>query len=491
MVLFAAAIVIVGVLDANRLMAAVTRNLGFLELSREITASPDDCGGLTFEASLPRLQEAIARQPDDATTWVAVLRLKGMTDRAWIIDRLGGRGSKLSAAEQQASDAAQVALMPKPWAAGSRWSYSRCQNAWDAWTLGLIDATHRDWPQAVAAYQAGIGLALGRVPDTIINEYYAALANDQLAQSNAGPDQKLATAKYLALSGDRQRAADLFRALTTESRLTPRQRCEAESGLAWVQAADAKAVPPWPIATMRNSVCVDMNESSPSPEWQVPSNQALMDANYGAVLIGFDLDRDVLEAGAEVIGVLYWQTPDGRIEYERMRQPNLWPNSGNNWLPLDGFWRCLPGYVEPPWVPLCASHMSLQGDNSVGYLISPSPLNLTQGAAPENIPDAYLNTTCVPLHRGERVVYGGRWQVSGSFPSPHVARSHNSGTTKYEVVLDLLSVPAGNWLKKVGVASVVEEDDDFTEWLRPRSGHGEGVLEFDDVFSFVLPELTP
>ena len=487
-VLFAVAMVIVGVLGANRLTAAVTRNLGFHELIREITSSPDDCGQLTFAASIPLLQDAIARQPGDATTWVAVLRLKGMTDRAWIIDRLSERGSKLSATERQAIDAAKAELTPKPWVASRRWNYSRCQSAWDAWTRGLIEAQVGNWHAAAAAYQAGIGLALGRVPDPIVKEYYSALANDWLSRSKVEPDQKLAAAKYLALSGDSQRAADLFRSLTTESRLMPEQRCEAESGLTWLHADDATTIPPWPITTVPDGRCVDVLAPSQSPEWQLAPNKALTDGNHGAALIGFDLDHDVLDAGVEVIGTLYWRSPDGSIKPQHFRQPDLWPNSGNSWLPLGEIWACLPGYIEPSWVTPCASrvvtetlagHMPLM----VGYLYEP----------PGDGPDSFITTPTMPVPAGQWLVYGGYWRIDGDFPRPHVARNILGvlAPNHYEVVLGLSGGRSGQWQKHVTVVPPESTEVEVDDWLRPRSGQGSGEVWFDDVFSFALPKLTP
>jgi hypothetical protein len=205
-------------------------------------------------------------------------------------------------------------------------------------------------------------------------------------------------------------------------------------------------------------------------------------------LVGFDLDLDVLDAGAEVIGALYWRTVEGPIRVQRFRQPDLWPNSGNSWLPLQGFSTCLPGYVESPWVPACASDVTWRDDgrNPAGYLRS--PMTLHGDIYPDALPDANLTTASVPLHEGERVVYGGWWQVIGTFPSPHVARSNIAGTNGYELVLDLSTAAKGSWHSKADVASQAQGNYEYIGWLRPRSGKGEGVLELDDVFSFVLPD---
>ena len=264
---------------------------------------------------------------------------------------------------------------PKP---GNEWSVRRCLAVWGAWTLGLVDGTNGHWERAVAAYQAGLGLAPGRVPPDIVQEYYWTLAQYILGGDTVSPAQQLAAAKYLALAGEGDAAGELFESLRQDKALTPEQRCEAEQGLAWLQAGGDRmaTLPAWPVTYLGNGVCKQQAGPLPSldtgwsPEWMLTQANSAVDDALDRTLLGFDLDHDVLEAGAEVIGVLYWQTPAGQLEAQRFREPNLWPNSGNSWLPFEGFSTCLPGYGEPPWVAPCASRVFYPHSDEVGRIQS-------------------------------------------------------------------------------------------------------------------------
>ena len=125
----------------------------------------------------------------------------------------------------------------------------------------------------------------------------------------------------------------------------------------------------------------------------------------------------MLEAGAKVLGVLYWQRPDGTIERRTFRQPNLWPNSATSWLLPAGFDRCLPGYTEPDWVEPCAGEVvSLPVPNTrmntVGKLYN----------AAGDGPDSYLATASAPVPQGRPLIFSGRWRREGEFPLGHLAR---------------------------------------------------------------------
>jgi hypothetical protein len=258
------------------------------------------------------------------------------------------------------------------------------------------------------------------------------------------------------------------------------QRCQASDGLAWLQSSGLSggAPPPWPV-NPHGKPC-DAQIPAASPNWTVTEGSPVIDEGSGAELVGFDLDQDVLEAGAEVIGVLYWKTTDGRVTGQPFRQPNLWVNSSNNWLAWPGFTQCIPGYTEPAWVTPCAAQVSEAADD-------PSIRNPVAALynAPGDQPDAYVSTLSLPLEAGSRIVTGGRWRSEGQFPRGHVSRSSSDG--RYDVVLNLSSLPPEQWQPAVSVAAPVEEAGDYSFWIRPRAGTGEGTLWFDDVFSFELP----
>jgi len=207
----------------------------------------------------------------------------------------------------------------------------------------------------------------------------------------------------------------------------------------------------------------------------------------GRALWGFDLDPDVLEAGAEVLGTLYWRAPDGQVSLEGFRQPNLWPNSGNSWLRLDGFSSCLPGYSEPPWVSTCASDVAFRPEqsgspNPVGHLAVPS----AEG------PDFMLQTTTAMIPSDLPIVYGGWWRVTGELPQAHVARYSDESLDArayYEKVIDLGDLPEGEWLPRVGISPGLPWAGEFDAWIRPEIDVGQGALWFDGLFSFVWPSV--
>jgi hypothetical protein len=323
-------------------------------------------------------------------------------------------------------------------------------------------------------------MAPGRVPAEIMQEYYLALGRYLLTSESQQADQQLAAAKYLALGGASQEASLRLAALQSEPGLAAVQRCQAADGLAWLQGGGfaSGAPPPWPVDP-QGDPC-DAQLAAASPAWTVTEGSPVTDQASGAELVGFDLDQDVLEAGAEVIGVLYWRTADGRLTGQPFRQPNLWVNSSNNWLAWPGLTRCIPGYTEPAWVTPCAGQVSAASDD-------PSIRNPVAALynAPGDQPDAYVSTLSLPLEAGSRIVTGGRWRSEGQFPRGHVSRSSSDG--RYDVVLNLSSLPPEQWQPAVSVAAPVEEAGDYSFWIRPRAGTGEGTLWFDDVFSFELP----
>lgn len=204
------------------------------------------------------------------------------------------------------------------------------------------------------------------------------------------------------------------------------------------------------------------------------------------MLIGFDLDQDILNAGVEVMGLLYWQLDNGYIFTEPFRERNLWPNSGNNWLPLQGFSICLPGYSEPAWVLPCASSLDFV-DMGSGIKTPVGRLDVS----PEEGPDTFVSTASVVIPADRFMVYGGRWQMNGVFPRAQMARyggvQEGDPRLYLEVVLNLSELPASRWQAEAGIISPLVQEFEFFGWIRPRVGTGSGVLLFDDVFSFVLP----
>jgi len=368
------------------------------------------------------------------------------------------------------------------------WTEERCHGAWDAWTLGLVWALDGRWPEAVAAYQAGLGLAPGRVPAEIVQEYYLALARHNLAMGEAATVGQLGAAKYLALGGERAEAADRFRALLAGGALDPDQACQAERWPAWEgggslppgpgSCAFPGAGPGWePTWVVAGEVSTSIEPS--------PLAGGSRRGVPGGALWGFDLDPDVLEAGAEVLGTLYWRAADGQVFLTDLFQANLWPNSGNSWLRLEGFSTCLSGYAEPAWVSPCASdlaHGPAQGGapNPVGHLAVPS----AEG------PDILLGTASTMIPSSRPIVYGGWWRRTGELPQAHVARygrDRSDARAHYEKVIELGDLPEGAWLPRAGISPGLPWAKEFQGWIRPEIDVGQGHLFFDGLFCFLGP----
>jgi hypothetical protein len=487
------AVVLLLLLGGSRrpVAAAFLRNVADLELAKHFSGDDSSCAEASLLPVGEELESAMRLRPEAASSWRTLLRVKGLVDREWIL-KGGGMGQDAPTEEtRQAMMAASDVLFPMPWSMQGVWSSYRCLNTWGAWTLGLLEAKEGHWEGAVAAYQAGLGLAPGRVPAEIVEEYYLALARQTLSGGALVADQELAVAKYLALAGAGEEAEALFQRLGQDEHLLPAQRCEAERWREWLQrtAGRADEIPPSPVASpVEAGACAPGEGFGPpdgwAPEWPLPAEEAMVDATAGERLVGFDLDRDVLEAGAEVLGTMYWQRPDGWVSVEGFRQPNLWPNSGNSWLRLEGFSTCLVGYTEPPWVSPCASGDVLTetdpgGRNVIGRIHVPT----AQGV------HTFIMTVGIPTSGGQAQVYGGRWRVEGDFPAARVVRRYVSGEPPLylEPVLSLHTEDSENLQRLVSVAPPLSADYEFSSWVRPEASEGGGDLLFDDVFSFVLP----
>jgi len=307
-------------LSGDVLAAALQRNLGHLPL----LAGTGPCGDRPSSPPVEYLERAVRLQANSPSAWRTLLRARGWSDRQGIRDALGQ--SPPSWADPRALRQAADTLRPSSWAMEQPWTEERCRAAWDAWTLGLVWAMDGRWSEAVAAYQAGLGLAPGRVPGEIVQEYYLALARHNLAGGALPPERELATAKYLALGGEPAEALERFRALLSGSTLDPAREGQAECWVAWLGDG---ASPPGPGACTNGAADPDR-----APNWVLPFENtgasALEDPNLSRSLWGFDLDADILEAGAEVLGTLYWRGPAGEVFAEDFRQANLWPNSGTS-----------------------------------------------------------------------------------------------------------------------------------------------------------------
>lgn len=469
------------------LAAAVLRNIGSHNLIERL-ADADTCTAFSLVSASQMLEQAMYFQPEAEASWRTLVRVKGLSDRQWI----AGLGS--SEASQGLAAAAPVLLpvrsyMRKPW------SLHRCLNAYSAWTLGLLEAANGNRKDAVAAYQAGLGLTLGQVPKKILQEYYLVLAQYVLSAEDLQPAQELAAAKYLALARADVDAGTKLEQLSEDGRLTAEQRCEAMRWRDWLdQIEDVDTeISHFPVVHHASAVTcllerkeVFIPQTGWEPEWLFPDDGTLVDPVNGEQLLGFDIDADVLEAGAEVLGTLYWVNGDGRVFARGFRQPNLWPNSGNSWFGMEGFSTCLPGYTEPAWVAPCASRSCLVAtiDSQQDYV---GCLRVPPGEGPETS----MQTASVQVTAGDFVVYGGRWQTDGVLLDTRLARvggiRNDNPRLYYELILTLTKAPVGVWRAEAAILLPLYQDFESWGWIHPRVSQKEGWLIFDDVFSFVLP----
>jgi hypothetical protein len=472
------------------LEATLRRNLADQELVKQLDGATADCRSASLLLVSQHLEQAMRLQPQATASWTQLLRVKGLIDREWILHLQGGNQSFSTQNNYQAIDAASENLFPANWAMYSAWSTYRCMNAWGAWTLGLIEATHGHWERATAAYQAGLGLAPGRVPEEIVKEYYAVLAQHILSNEPVSSGRILPAAKYLALSGAVAEAQTLLQ----ELRHNGQQHCDVDRWSKWLRQVEngENVLPPGPMdCDIQLHPCKGGSgqcfQAQPywTPEWILPANDSSADYETDALHLGFDLDPDVLEAGAEILVTIYQEETNGEVSVQVLRQPNLWPNSGNSWLKLEGFSTCLPGYVQAPWMSSCSSgvlytHADSGGTDPVGHIRVP----LDEG------PDTLIMTAGILIPEGKDIVYGGWWENQGDFPRAELARYggvRSEPRFYYEVLLELSDLPGAAWQARLGTADPIPQAHEFSGWLRSRANMGAGYLKFDDVFSFVLP----
>ena len=463
------------------LAAALLRNLGQREAMLQFARPSQDCNAKPLQAADKYLERAVLMQPQVLSSWRALLKVRGLTDRSWIQHRFGSRQSDPVLFDEVIR--AITAFPPSQWMIDADWSRFRCLAAWDAWTAGLLSAAAERWEDSVSFYQTGFAFALGRVPASIMREYYWALGHFVLSARPTARKQ-LAAAKYLSLAGADQQANDLFRILVRDEFLTPEQRCEAAAGIAWLQGDPqiGRGVPHWPVGIgEQDDTCLPVEklivgaDRSKNAEWQLKPPNSVVDSESGARLLSFDVDHDVLDAGVEIVGTAYWQRADGIVERRYFRRPNLWPNGGNAWLPAQGDSRSdLPGFTEPGW----SAHSASAVVDPAGVRRNPVGQIVVQRDE-----DAFITTSEALVPSGATTIVGGWWWVNGDFPWPHVAREM-MGIPAYEIMMDLRAT-AGGWQAIARALPSRTESVIRRNLVRPQSGSGQ--LLFDDVFLFTLP----
>jgi hypothetical protein len=229
------------------------------------------------------------------------------------------------------------------------WSYSRQMIVNMAWLAGIQLAEDGLNSDALQWFRRGISLVPGRVPENVHRAYYRSLSAWYLTQPPT-PNNRRASAKFACLADER------FKCLQSIANEMP-----------------VKESPDWII-------------TGSAPDSLVAAN--------GWQILGFDLDEDIIDAGVDVAGVLYWQTgKDNKVELRR--QPfiatNLVPNPGFEFqhLFVDA---CVDGYIgSHAFVLPCVSQIEADPlkhqiglvattqTSETGYLLIGAPVKATSG----------------------------------------------------------------------------------------------------------------
>jgi hypothetical protein len=197
------------------------------------------------------------------------------------------------------------------------WNYTRDTIVKMAWLAALEAKENGHYADSLTWFRRGVSLAPGRVPREVRLAYYETLSM-YLSESSYSEDRSLAD-KYLCLG----KGGDYCS-----------QDGEDEN------AAGEVFPPQWNITSL-DGVTLRLENSDR--------------------LIGLDLDQEILAAGVDVAGVLYWQgEQEGESEVKRQRfvTPNLAVNSE---FEFRGLFRdsCVDGYIgSHAYVLPCVSRIS-------------------------------------------------------------------------------------------------------------------------------------
>jgi hypothetical protein len=467
----------------NDLVASAYLNIGTYQATHDLLTGSDNCLEFLINIRSKYLKKAYESGLNDSRKWTSLFTLIGMEDRQWLYDQEIPRDilDYFYVDDNRLVNQLEIAnrLISGPW------TCERLALAWRALNIGLVEASSENWDKSVAAYQAGIGVAGGRVPDEILFEYYISLAHYYLSAPNVSAHQRYSAAKYLAFGGELEESLDLLKTIETSKELEG-ELIDLHKWQHWLinTIDDQSRLPDINKFPNEHRLPEEILESEWSPEWEITQIASAQSSIDGTMLLGFDLDNDILDAGAEVMGTLYWHMLDGSVIVQPFREHNLWTNSGSSWLNLDSYWECLPGYVEPVWVKGCASYQTIL--NEIDKIRSyTSMIRVTD----TDEPDYYIETPGAPIEAGKYYVYGGEWWVDGNFPNPYIARRplavENTGS--FEVVLDLSSLPQRTWQRAVSLVSFTDNPSESVIWVRPKSGTGTGELRFQNAFSFAVP----
>lgn len=327
-----------------------------------------------------------------------------------------------------------------------QWNAQRRTAAYAGWLAGFRSLDAGDYKAALRWFRRGLVLAPGRVPGSVRLAYYRALGNWYAAQPPSA-ENLLLTQKFNCLADDRPDCLNLY-------------------ANAWLEGA----VPAWSL-----------------PE----SGDGAYFSDDGWRLVGFDLDEDVLAAGVEVRGLLYWERiVGGQVErpVQPFAAPNLVPNPGFEFKDLfvDA---CVDGYIgSHAYVLPCLSHAV------------PDPYSRRPGcvAVTETRDKGYaLFSSSFPVHGGRAYISGG-WFCADRGAVAGIGRQWLTETLPPEERADGIQwfVFEGSdpkrplcWAQHARVVWAPSGAEEFLLYLIRLGGKGDpfGRAMFDDLFFFELP----
>ncbi len=327
-----------------------------------------------------------------------------------------------------------------------QWNAQRRAAANFAWLMGFrwLDAENNS--EAVHWFRRGLVLAPGRVPDSVRLSYYRALDNWYAAEPSNAENHLLAQ-KFNCLADDRPGCLDL-------------------DATAWLMG-DA-------------------------PVWSLPESGDGAYSSYdGYRLVGFDLDEDVLVAGVEVHGLLYWErTVGGQVQrqVQPFAAPNLIPNPGFEFKDLfvDA---CVDGYIgSHAYVLPCVSHavadpygqrpghVAVIESKGSGYALFQSSVGVAGGR-----PYLLGGWVCAD---GAAVAGIGRQWLSEKLPSEERADG-----IQWLIFKGNDSKQSSCWVQQVRAVWVPSGAEEFRFLLQRLGDESDfpGRAIFDDLFFFGLP----
>lgn len=229
------------------------------------------------------------------------------------------------------------------------WSYSRQMLVDTAWLVGNEYHAREQHSEALHWFQRGLSLAPGRVPQDVRLAYYQSLSAWYFEQPETPENNILATKFACLAEGDQECLSTVL----------------AEKPM--------RELPHWHIAA---------------------ADFGILSAKNDLQLVGFDLDEDIIGAGADVAGYIYWRKGRHNVvqtESQLFVVPNLAPNPGFEFQDLYND-ACVDGYIgSHAFVSRCVSGVEAdplkQRDSNVvttqtaetGYLLIGSPAKAESG----------------------------------------------------------------------------------------------------------------